>query len=117
MRRLAAEAGLGLGPVGVEQLALDLAQGAVDDLAGDRIEGALAEPHATEALGQVELASLAVVLRALLGAVGVDDHRPAVARRLEVHEPVRAGEVEQPLVAVPIELLDGAGGAGSQAGW
>ena len=47
----------------------------------------LAEPHAAEALREVDLAGVAVVVGALLGAVGVDDHRPAVAGRLEVTNP------------------------------
>ncbi len=97
-RGLATEPGLGLGPVGVEQLRFDAAQGGVDDGTRHRVERDAPEPQATEALGQVQLPGRSVLIGALLGAVGIHDRLPAVTDPLEVGEPAAAGQLQEPFV-------------------
>ena len=113
---VAVESGFGLGPVGLEQLAFDHAQGGVDDLPRDRIEGHPSEPHAPEALREVQLAGGTVVVGALFGAVGVDHRAPVVTGPLEGDEAVVEREVEEPLMSVGVEGLGGAGGTGCEQG-
>ena len=89
--RFPAEAFLGLGPVGLEQLLFDGLQGDVDDGAVDRVEGHAPEPHAVEGLRQVDLAGRFVGLVVLFGAVGVPEVAPGVDLAFEVGEPAATG--------------------------
>ncbi len=99
----------------VEQLPFDQGQGAMDDVAGDRVEGHAPEPHPPERLGEVHLTGSAVIVGTLFGPVRVGEHLPEIAVSLEVHEPPRAGRLQQ-LRVIGLELVACARGAHTQQG-